>query len=85
LEKCRKQKSVLNATHFRLLVLANHRERQAQGIEKAKAEGKYQGRPVNTDLHKRVKELLQAGLGIRATVRHTSCSTTTVLRIKNEL
>jgi DNA invertase Pin-like site-specific DNA recombinase len=59
------------------------RDRQAQGIEKAKAAGKYQGRPVDADLHKRVKELLRAGLGIRATARHASCSTTTVLRIKD--
>ena len=59
------------------------RERQAQGIEKARAAGKYQGRPVDTELHKRVTELLRAGLGIRATARHANCSTTTVLRIKN--
>ena len=59
------------------------RERQAQGIEKAKAAGKYQGRPVNEDLHKRVTELLGAGLGIRATARHANCSTTTVLRIRD--
>lgn len=52
------------------------RERQAQGIQKAKAAGKYQGRPVN-------EELLGAGLGIRATARHASCSTTTVLRIRD--
>jgi DNA invertase Pin-like site-specific DNA recombinase len=58
------------------------RERQAQGIDKAKAAGKYQGRPVDEDLHKRVKELIKAGLGIRATARHAGCSTTTVLRIK---
>lgn len=58
------------------------RERQAQGILKAKAAGKYQGRPVDEELHKRVKELLGAGLGIRATARHASCSTTTVLRIR---
>ncbi|WP_397450868.1 recombinase family protein [Pseudomonas sp. NA-150] len=58
------------------------RERQAQGIEKAKADGKYQGRPVDADLHKRVNELLKAGLGIRATARHADCSTTTVLRIR---
>lgn len=31
------------------------RERQAQGIEKAKAAGKYQGRQVDADLHKRVR------------------------------
>lgn len=59
------------------------RERQAQGIEKAKAAGKYQGRPVDADLHKRVKELLSAGIGIRATARHANCSTTTVLRIRD--
>lgn len=58
------------------------RDRQAQGIEKAKAAGKYQGRPVDADLHKRVTELLGAGLGIRATARHANCSTTTVLRIR---
>lgn len=58
------------------------RERQAQGIEKARAAGKYQGRPMDEELHKRVKELLGAGLGIRATARHANCSTTTVLRIR---
>jgi DNA invertase Pin-like site-specific DNA recombinase len=61
------------------------RERQAQGIEKAKAAGKYQGRQVDTDLHKRVRELLAAGLGIRATARHADCSTTTVMRIRGEV
>ncbi|MFV3383248.1 recombinase family protein [Pseudomonas sp. NY15354] len=59
------------------------RERQAQGIQKAKAAGKYQGRPVDAELHKRVKELLGAGMGIRATARHANCSTTTVLRIRD--
>jgi DNA invertase Pin-like site-specific DNA recombinase len=61
------------------------RERQAQGIEKAKAAGKYQGRQVDADLHKRVRELLAAGLGIRATARHADCSTTTVMRIRGEV
>lgn len=59
-------------------------ERQAQGIEKAKAAGKYQGRPVDEDLHKRVNELLAAGLGIRATARHANCSTTTVLKVRDQ-
>ena len=58
------------------------RERQAQGIEKAKAEGAYKGRPVDEDLHKRVRELLAAGLGVRATARHAGCSTTTVMKIR---
>lgn len=58
------------------------RERQSQGIQ-AKATGKYQGRPVDEELHKRVKELPAAGLAIRATARHANCSTTTVLRIRD--
>lgn len=39
------------------------RLRQAQGIAKARATGVYKGRPVDEGLHKRVRELLQAGLG----------------------
>lgn len=61
------------------------RERQSQGIVKAKAAGVYKGRPVNEDLRKRVRELLGANLGIRATARHANCSTTTVMRIRDEL
>lgn len=61
------------------------RDRQAQGIEKAKAAGAYKGRPVDEDLHKRVKELLKAGLGIRAAARYANCSPTTVLRVKEGL
>lgn len=61
------------------------RERQAQGIQKAKAAGKYQGRQVDQGLHTRVRELLAAGLGIRATARHANCSTTTVLKVRDTL
>ena len=61
------------------------RERQAQGIEKAKAQGRYKGRPVDKDLHKRVRELLAADLGIRATARLAGCSTTTVLKIRDQM
>lgn len=41
------------------------RQRQAQGIQKAKAAGKYQGRQIDEELHRRVKELLAASIGIR--------------------
>ena len=61
------------------------RERQAQGISKAKADGAYKGRPADDDLHKRVRELLAAGLGVRAAARHAQCSTTTVMRIRDQL
>lgn len=58
------------------------RERQAQGIEKAKAEGRYRGRPINPSLHRRVSELLDAGLSIRKVAQHAQCSTSTVQRVK---
>lgn len=61
------------------------RERQAQGIQRAKASGAYKGRPADKDLHQRVGELLGAGLGIRATARHAGCSTTTVLKIRDQM
>ena len=60
------------------------RERQAQGIQRAKASGAYKGRPADKGLHQRVGELLGAGLGIRATARHAGCSTTTVLKIRDQ-
>ncbi len=59
--------------------------RQAQGIAKAKSAGVYKGRPVDIELRKRVRELLDAGLGIRAVARHAACSTTTVMRVRDEL
>lgn len=61
------------------------RERQAQGIAKAKQGGAYKGRPADQDLHKRVRELLAANFGIRAAARHAKCSTTTVLKIRDQL
>ncbi len=61
------------------------RERQAQGIAKAKLAGNYKGRPVDVDLHRRVRELLTANLGIRATARHAGCSTTTVLKVRDQV
>ncbi|WP_130932317.1 recombinase family protein [Pseudomonas sp. Sample_24] len=61
------------------------RERQAQGIAKAKQGGVYKGRPADQDLHKRVRELLAANFGIRAAARHAKCSATTVLKIRDQL
>ena len=61
------------------------RERQAQGIAKAKQGGIYKGRPADQDLHKRVRELLAANFGIRAAARHAKCSATTVLKIRDQL
>ncbi len=60
------------------------RQRQAQGIAKAKEAGLYKGRPVNNKLHEKVLDLLAHGHGVRATARHANCSTTTVMRVRNK-
>lgn len=61
------------------------RLRQEQGIAKAKHSGVYKGRPKDQELRTRVRELLNAGLGIRAIARHASCSPTTVMKVRDEL
>ena len=56
------------------------RRRQMQGIEKAKRLGKYQGRPIDEDLHKKIREVRKAGFSIRKTADITGTSPTTVQR-----
>ena len=58
------------------------RQRQAQGIAKAKKAGVYKGRPVNQDLHEKVSELLDAGFSVRKAAKHAGCSPSTVQRVK---
>ena len=58
------------------------RQRQAQGISKAKKAGVYKGRPVNHELHEKVRELLDAGLSVRKAAKHAGCSPATVQRVK---
>lgn len=61
------------------------RERQAQGIAKAKARGAYRGRPANPELRGRVAELLEKGFSIRKAAEHAKCSTSTVQSVKREI
>lgn len=78
--------ALAEADNLRALMVQSvdwRRDRQAQGIEKAKEAGRYKGRPVDRELHGRVKELLGAGMGIRAAARHAKCSTTTVLKVRD--
>ena len=58
------------------------RERQKQGIEKAKAEGRYKGRPVDEEKRRRIGELLRAGFSIRKAAEHAGASTYTVQKVK---
>lgn len=56
------------------------RERQSEGIAKAKAEGRYRGRPATID-PERVKELHQSGLGPAAIAREMKIGRASVYRM----
>ncbi len=57
-------------------------ERQAEGIAKAKVEGKYKGRtPLSAEITDRVKELIAIGLPKAAVARRVGISRTTVYRV----
>lgn len=58
------------------------RQRQRDGIERAKARGAYQGRPRDTAKHERIQELLDAGFSIRRTAQHANVSPTTVQQVR---
>lgn len=59
------------------------RQRRArQGIDKAKAEGKYKGRLIDADLHNRIKACLEVGMPIRKTATVCGCAKSTVQRVK---
>lgn len=60
----------------------DRRRRQAEGIEQAKIDGVYKGRPVNVELRTKIKVLLGVGKSIRSIADLLDCSTTTVQRVK---
>ncbi|MGJ7459444.1 recombinase family protein [Halomonas sp. RA08-2] len=60
------------------------RERQAQGIAKAKAEGAYQGRPVDLEKRRKILDLLASGYSVRKAANLLGCSTSTVQAAKRE-
>lgn len=60
----------------------DRRRRQVQGIEQAKAEGKYTGRPVDEALHKKIGALLKDGKSIRTIADLLGCSPTTVQKVR---
>lgn len=59
----------------------DRRERQRQGIELAKAEGRYSGRRANTKVHERVIALRTAGRSIADTAQLAGCSPSQVKRV----
>ncbi len=62
----------------------DRRRRQAEGIQKAIAAGRYEGRPINEKLHRDIGELLEARLSIRDIASKLGCSTSTVQRVKKD-
>lgn len=57
------------------------RERQKQGIKKAKQEGKYKGRPIDEQLHQKIHTLLNKGFTVRKTAEIAGCAPSTVQRV----
>ena len=60
------------------------RERQAQGIAKAKDRGVYKGRPVDTAKHEKIKQLLDRGFSVRKTAELAGAAPSTVQRVKQK-
>lgn len=54
------------------------KERQKQGIAKAKAKGKYKGRQADIEQYKRIIKLVNSGLSYRETAKVIDCSLGTV-------
>ena len=60
------------------------RERQAQGIEKAKQRGVYRGRPIDQGKHEKIRQLLGKGFSVRKTAELAGAAPSTVQRVKQE-
>ncbi|HCH52692.1 MAG TPA: hypothetical protein DE109_04100 [Aeromonas sp.] len=58
----------------------DRRRRQAQGIAKAKIDGKYRGRPADEAKHRDILELKRKGLTVEDIIRVTGTSRSTVQR-----
>lgn len=59
----------------------DRRRRQAEGQAKAKAAGKYTGRPVNQKRHDSIADMLKRGMSWKAVIDATGCSRTTVAAV----
>ena len=55
-------------------------ERQREGIQIAKAKGKFKGKQPNKQLHQKIQELFKSGMSKRAIAIELGCSRPTVYR-----
>jgi DNA invertase Pin-like site-specific DNA recombinase len=63
----------------------DRRRRQAQGQAKAKAEGRYKGRPADTERLAGIARMLGAGMSWSSIQSATGCSRATVAKIAKQL
>ncbi|QQQ13194.1 recombinase family protein [Aeromonas media] len=59
----------------------DRRRRQAQGIAKAKAEGRYKGRPIDAALHEKIQLALSAGWSYSKIEDMYKCSRATIAKL----
>ena len=59
----------------------DRRRRQAQGIAKAKNEGRYKGRPEDTERNAGIADMLERGMSWSKIQDATGCSRSTILKI----
>ena len=63
----------------------DRRRRQAQGIEKAKANGAYAGRPEDTKRNDAILSMLRSGQSWNTIIQATGCSRSTLSRLAKRL
>ena len=63
----------------------DRRRRQAQGIERAKAKGRYKGRPEDTDRNAALIRMLKSNMSWNDIVAATGCSRSTLLRLSRRI
>lgn len=63
----------------------DRRRRQQQGIERAKTEGAYKGRPANEKRNEGIKTMLRSGQSWSSIISATGCSRSTLSRLAKEV
>ncbi|MFZ3185571.1 MAG: recombinase family protein [Pseudomonas sp.] len=63
----------------------DRRRRASEGIAKAQKAGKYKGRAIDVELHRRIRTCLDAGLPIRKAAAVCGCAKSTVQRVQANL
>ncbi|SIQ08136.1 Site-specific DNA recombinase [Rhizobium sp. RU20A] len=63
----------------------DRRRRQAQGIVKAKADGRYKGRQTDEKMHQRIAKLLASGMSWSEIQETVGCSRGTIANVKKRL